>query len=719
MLDLAGDIIEPAAYGLGTLGYLLVGLIVCFGRRPDAERNRVLAALATVTAVTAAWSAAHLIAPSTPMAWTNTASQALEVMRAAAWPLLILAVLDLLRADGAKTWFRKPIALTGSILMAAGVADALVAMSSPGGLYPGLDLRSFTILGLTLLGILLVENLFQQLREDTAWAFKHLVIAAAMLFAFELAYIVGKLLLYRTGVALETARVLVSVLVLPLVMVSMGRLRGAAFRVTISRDAVFHTTTLLLSGLYLIAAAALGFYVQRSGGVAGPAMQIVMFFGAVMVLALALLSTRLRAQLRSLIARNFFAFHYDYRQEWLRFIRRMSTDDSLNTGLQGRAVRALADIFECDRGALFLTGPDSALRLSTRLNLSMATDLSTLPIGLAQRLAVADVAIELPSLIGTEGDQPDADAELLGWLERLPRPWLLMPLRWRDDLVGAILLCDRRIERPVTWEDQDLLSILAVQVGSYIAEDQATRRLLETQRFEQISKNFSFVAHDLKNLVSQLSLITQNAHKHGDNPEFQRDALETIGNSVEKMQAMLVRLRDRGGRQEDLEPIDLRQVIEAAGHSLRRLMPKLTVIRPHHAIYAPVDPLGLGAVIDNLLHNALEAAGRDGHFEIGLGEDGNLAFIWISDDGPGMSRSFIDKRLAEPFGASSKPGGFGIGLYQTREFVERYGGTCRIDSDLGKGTTVRLSFPLAEADNRPAASMPRATRTQNSISDGP
>ena len=52
----------------------------------------------------------------------------------------------------------------------------------------------------------------------------------------------------------------------------------------------------------------------------------------------------------------------------------------------------------------------------------------------------------------------------------------------------------------------------------------------------------TFVVHDLKNLVAQLSLMNANAEKHRDNPEFQRDMLDTVTHSVDKMKMMLQKL---------------------------------------------------------------------------------------------------------------------------------------------------------------------------------
>ena len=232
-----------------------------------------------------------------------------------------------------------------------------------------------------------------------------------------------------------------------------------------------------------------------------------------------------------LISRNFFTFTYDYRREWLRFIRTLS-DSASQTRLHERAVRAMADVFECSSGALFLRGrgdmfamaggttgraPPACWRCPTRDGAAIRT---------AGRAEPARWAGPV---------RRSAEQAVLNWVRRLNAPWLLVPLRLRDEIVGAIVLSEPRVAPRADLGGRGPAGDLRCPVGSYIAEEQASRALFEAQRFERLGQSFSFVAHDLKNMVSQLSLILQHAERHGDNPEFQRDTLETIGDSVERM----------------------------------------------------------------------------------------------------------------------------------------------------------------------------------------
>lgn len=72
----------------------------------------------------------------------------------------------------------------------------------------------------------------------------------------------------------------------------------------------------------------------------------------------------------------------------------------------------------------------------------------------------------------------------------------------------------------------------------------ATEALLEARKFDSFNRMSAFVVHDLKNIVTQLSLMMKNAKRLHDNPEFQKDMLATVESSLEKMRQMMLQLRE-------------------------------------------------------------------------------------------------------------------------------------------------------------------------------
>ena len=81
-------------------------------------------------------------------------------------------------------------------------------------------------------------------------------------------------------------------------------------------------------------------------------------------------------------------------------------------------------------------------------------------------------------------------------------------------LIGFIVL-DHAHARKKTfnWEDSDLLKTAARQVASYLEQMNASKALAEAKQFESFNKVSTYVIHDIKNLVAQLSLISSNAEK--------------------------------------------------------------------------------------------------------------------------------------------------------------------------------------------------------------
>jgi hypothetical protein len=116
---------------------------------------------------------------------------------------------------------------------------------------------------------------------------------------------------------------------------------------------VFHTSALIASGIYLIAMGAGGYYVRDYGGTWGAVAQTIFLFGAGLLLLILLFSGQLRARLRVLINKHFFHYKYDYREEWLRFIRTLSSSDQ-DIPLPERVIRAIAQMIDCPGGVLWL-----------------------------------------------------------------------------------------------------------------------------------------------------------------------------------------------------------------------------------------------------------------------------------------------------------------------------------------------------------------------------
>ena len=130
------------------------------------------------------------------------------------------------------------------------------------------------------------------------------------------------------------------------------------------------------------------------------------------------------------------------------------------------------------------------------------------------------------------------------------------------------------IARMLDWEDFDLLRVVGRQVASYLAEARGQEALSDAQRFEEFNRRFAFIMHDIKNLVSQLSLVTRNAERHADNPEFRADMIVTLKNSTARMNDLLARLSQHNkARPEEPRAVALQPIAEAIAKAKRAAHP--------------------------------------------------------------------------------------------------------------------------------------------------
>jgi putative PEP-CTERM system histidine kinase len=282
-----------------------------------------------------------------------------------------------------------------------------------------------------------------------------------------------------------------------------------------------------------------------------------------------------------------------------------------------------------------------------------------------------------------------------GWLRDAEDAWALVPLIHFDRLVGAIVLARPRIERRLDWEDFDLLRVVGQQLASYLAEQAGQQALMDASRFDEFNRRMAFVMHDIKNLASQMSLLSANAQKHADNPDFRADMLVTLRNSSDKLAALLARLGRYGaGPVQELRDVDLTAMA-------RRLCQRFEHVHPVSTsrldeVCALGDAESLEQAVIHLVQNAIDASDSEAAVQISVVREGVTAQLEVIDIGTGMSPEFVRNGLFKPF-ISSKKSGFGIGAFEAREMIRAMGGRLTVESREGVGTRFCVTLPIAEA----------------------
>jgi len=480
----------------------------------------------------------------------------------------------------------------------------------------------------------------------------------------------------------------VMVFAIPFVAVAAARSRDWSLNMHVSRDVVFHSSTLLISSAYLLTVAAAGYWVRYFGGTWGTMVQVAFLFAAVLVLGVLLASGSLRAKLRVFISKHFFSYRYNYREEWLKVTRLLSGADS-EASLNERCIRALADLVESTAGSLFLRRDGEVYAEAARWNTSEVATLEPANSDFVRFLSRTGWVLNLKEH-GARQERYE-DVEMPEWLARIARAWLVVPLFTGEELIGFAVLAEPRTPIDVNWEVHDLLKTAARQAASYIGQVRAAEALLEAQKFAAFNRMSAFVVHDLKNLVAQLSLLLKNAERHGDDPEFRKDMLGTVEHVVGRMNQLLLQLRAGTTPVEAPRPVTLGALVARIGKARASQQPSVAVEAP-----AAIQALGhedrLERVIGHLVQNALEATPPDGQVVLRVFEEGEYAVVEVVDTGAGMSSEFVRERLFKAF-QSTKPTGMGIGAYESSQYIGELGGRILVDSRPNGGTRVKVFLP--------------------------
>jgi len=673
--------------GLAGIAFLVLGLILAISWRREFVGSLLLLACAGATLWAFAgaydmWSDGEI----TPVVGV------LEVVRTTAWLAFLWSVLPL---NGQRPGI-SALLTPGPLLVALLALLTAACHLFPGqvllGLLAGqrLELGIFGHLLLAIVGLALVENLFRNTPKDLRWQIKFLCFALGGVMAYDFFIYSEALLFTRVNAALVEARGVVNAVVVPLIAVSAARNPHWSLDVFVSRRVVFHTSALVLAGAYCLLMAAAGFYLREFGGSWGPLLQVVFLFAALTLLILVLFSGRFRAWLKITLNKHFFNYKYDYREEWQRFIGTLSSTRGTET-LRVRVIQAIADIFESPEGAIWLYREPDRFAPAANWNMPQSEDVAAVEPGLARYLEWTPEPILLDA--GKEAVERERGVRLPDWLFAQPRPWMLLPLVHHERLLGVLLLGRPRAPKTLNWEDFDLLRLIASQAASYLAEMETARALTEARQFEAFNRRFAFVMHDIKNLASQLSLMVQNADRHIHNPDFREDMLETIKESVHKMNQLLVRLHQKGTDSKKASSVDLVPLLDKLVAEKESARPAPTFHCEERSVIVLAEEERVEAVFAHLVQNAIDAADADGRVEVRLFCETDTAVIEIEDDGDGMDAAFIRDRLFVPFD-STKKGGYGIGVYESREYVRELDGRFDVISTPGEGTNMRITLPV-------------------------
>lgn len=596
-------------------------------------------------------------------------------------------IAGLLVAGVALSWFGKPF--TG-----------LVEHSRSNQWVLGVSRQGEWLNLIFLVGVLLVlmnlERTFRAAVGTMRWRIKFMIIGLGVLFIVRAYTSTEMLLFHAVDLGMQTVDVGGLLVACGLIFRSLRREGHFEIDVYPSHALLKNSLTVLLAGIYLVVIGVFAKLVTWLGGAEGFTLATFLVLAALVVLAVGLMSDRLRLQTSRFVSRHFQRPMFDYRTVWRKFTE--ATASCVNqTELCQASVKSVTDIFQSLSVTIWLVDEKKerfCFAASTFLNEAKANTLVPNPVETAAAI----------QFLQSHPEPVDIDRASENWAAALrhchPDEFhkggnrVGVPMIVGNEFLGVMILGDRVGGAPFTWQDFDLLKCIGDQIAAGLLNTRLSQKLLQAKELEAFQTMSAFFVHDMKNTANTLNLMLQNLPVHFDNPAFRADALRGVGKTVERINRLIGRL---GSIRHELQikptPADLNQVIakalegweEVAGLQLQKefgALPKFSF-----------DAEQILKVATNLIFNAREAVTQNGHVRIRTELHDGQAILTVTDNGCGMSEEFMQRQLFRAF-QTTKKNGLGIGMFQSKMIVEAHQGRLEVQSQPGRGTTFRVILPI-------------------------
>ncbi len=283
------------------------------------------------------------------------------------------------------------------------------------------------------------------------------------------------------------------------------------------------------------------------------------------------------------------------------------------------------------------------------------------------------------------------------------------PRNEMGQLFGSLNAMLKRLEENKTDLQGHIMSLEQANRAIREAQD----RIVKTEKLASVGRLATGVAHEVGNPLSIVSGYLELLESNGLSVDERRDCLNRIAYEIERIDQTIRQLLSfsesgAGGRHETSVHAVIRETVADRGPALAEGRGRVETRREAGDDRVRAHPFQLKQIMSNVMANAVDIlkaddpAGADrsqGLITVRTrNADGRLE-VTFSDNGPGIADADVT-RVFDPFYTTKEPGmGTGLGLAVCHRIAEDLGGGIRLESAVGKGTTVIIDIPLACADN--------------------
>ncbi|QDO99961.1 XrtA/PEP-CTERM system histidine kinase PrsK [Thalassotalea sp. PS06] len=550
-----------------------------------------------------------------------------------------------------------------------------------------------SFMALNLWPLVLLEQVFRNAQKRARWAVWPMVFGLGSMLVFDFVIFAQGALINQLDFNFWYLRGYLSAAMMPFILLSSKRIKNWSSDLFISRDIVFYSSILVLSGVYLLLLAFAGYVIRFLDGQWSELLSVAFMCLGLLVLFAVLLTQNLRNKIRVFISKHFFANRYDYRLEWLNLIA--AIERSHSEDIYENASSALSEVLQLD-GCIYLQ-LNNVNRFEVmnygQLKPGMASmgQLDSLVDYFQQQAWIIDLSEVKSSPETYKGLEIDHICLLNDNIE------ILVPVFFQQHLTGVFAMTRPANKGVLNWEDRDFLFALTKQLGNYLSLQEAQKQLTQTQQFAVFHRMSAFVLHDLKNIQAQLGLITANAERHKNNPEFISDVFATVESASSRLQKVVRQLANKSLEKikEPKQQVNV-QALLVESVKLANVHKPQVKMECEADLYVYADKERFAGVLMHLIENAQQASKPDDHVQLIGKKQENRLILSIRDRGCGMTQAFIRDKLFTPFSTTKGNAGMGIGVYEARQFFEENSGVMSVQSEVDKGTTFTIEMSLSE-----------------------
>jgi putative PEP-CTERM system histidine kinase len=665
-------------YSLASAAYFVFALLI-FAARNNTTLARWVLVCTLVTVATNAVAAAQ-IKLGFSLQWAMLA----DGFKIACWSLLIVLCNTESRAFKdivANYYIRQYASIWGMLMVVCWLTSFLLNYSY--------EYIFLLFIVLNLWSLVLLEQLYRSANAQVRWAIWPMVIALASVAIFDFVLYAQATMVDGVDFNFWFSRGYISLVVVPLLLISTRRIRNGSVRIFVSRHVVFYSSMLMIAGLYLLVMSLAGYVINYLGGEWGSVVSLGFLMLSGLVLVALLITESLRRKLKVFIAKNFFANKYEYRDEWLNLIEKIETTNA--ESYYQMATQIMMSKVDAEGGAILKKVTEQRFSIQYQENITLDESLNNQLVQCSMFCQKQGWIIDIEEYRQTPTVYPELTLDLTLFDSNSIR--IIVPIFIGKAFYGMFFLTGKKEFKQLNWEDRDLLFAISKQLGNFVSLHEANDKLAESKQFDAFNRMSAFLVHDLKNVQAQLALISTNAKKHGDNPEFIADVFETVESATERLSKVLSQLRNKQVAQSESELVDISELLNRVVQQRNISLPLVTFDNQNHCEMA-IDGETFHSVLNHLIQNAQEATNKEGWVKVALTEKDKHIVIKITDNGCGMSKSFIDSRLFKPFDTTKGNAGMGIGVFEAKQFIESIAGLIKVDSTEGEGTIFIIDLPI-------------------------